>query len=60
MLGTHDCASVAACLNTRGTFVCQCPNGYFGDGKTCTGMLNSFIIRLGSSSSCQAGREVKD
>ena len=40
MLGTHDCDNVAACQNTVGSFNCQCPTGYFGDGKTCTGMLN--------------------
>ena len=40
MLGTHDCDNVAACQNTIGSFNCQCPTGYFGDGKTCTGMLN--------------------
>lgn len=46
MLGTHDCDNVAACQNTVGSFNCQCPTGYFGDGKTCTGMLNIFILRI--------------
>jgi hypothetical protein len=41
LLGTHNCASVAACQNIRGSFICQCPVGYFGDGTQCVGMLNS-------------------
>jgi hypothetical protein len=39
-LGTHDCANVAACQNTRGSYICVCPAGYFGDGRVCTGMLD--------------------
>lgn len=38
-LRTHNCARVAACINTRGSFMCQCPSGYSGDGFDCSGKL---------------------
>ncbi|MGM0577947.1 MAG: EGF domain-containing protein [Myxococcota bacterium] len=34
--GTDDCADEAACTNTIGSFECTCPDGYVGDGTTCT------------------------
>ena len=35
--GTHDCddSSRAKCINTEGSFKCECKPGYIGDGKSC-------------------------
>ena len=35
--GTHDCdkSSHAKCINTEGSFKCECIPGYIGDGKSC-------------------------
>ncbi|KAL7013836.1 hypothetical protein ACKWTF_015609 [Chironomus riparius] len=32
-LGIHDCNVNAECLNTHGSFNCQCKKGFIGDGK---------------------------
>ena len=38
-LRTHNCAKSAECLNTPGSFTCNCLDGYFGDGVAfCKGM----------------------
>ena len=37
LLGTDDCSSNAACVNTPGSFVCTCNSGYFGSGVSCLG-----------------------
>ena len=29
-----DCISSAVCVDTDGSYVCNCPAGYHGDGKT--------------------------
>ena len=31
------CDSNANCSNTRGSYICTCKAGYYGDGKTCGG-----------------------
>lgn len=36
-LGIDDCHKNAKCINTWGSYKCQCESGYSGDGKTCTG-----------------------
>lgn len=39
-MGTHNCNDAATCLNTRGSFVCRCKDGFTGDGEICTGMID--------------------
>ena len=34
-MGLHRCQDDAFCLNTLGSYRCECINGYFGDGKNC-------------------------
>ena len=36
-LNTDDCGEKGYCVNTRGTYGCQCNPGYEGNGKTCGG-----------------------
>ncbi|XP_065193564.1 uncharacterized protein LOC135824790 [Sycon ciliatum] len=33
----NNCAdpAIAVCLNTHGSFACECANGYYGDGRIC-------------------------
>ena len=43
----HNCFSVGYCINTAGSFICNCPKGYSkqSDGYTCTGStFFSFIV----------------
>ena len=35
-MGTDNCASDAACVDTDGSFTCTCNSGFEGDGTTCT------------------------
>ncbi len=37
-LGTYSCHSNADCINTVGSYSCQCRSGYVGNGKSCAGM----------------------
>ena len=34
---THDCDVNADCVNTVGSYSCNCRAGYTGDGQTCNG-----------------------
>ena len=37
LLGTDDCnIDTTTCINTIGSFRCQCKEGFVGDGITCT------------------------
>ncbi|KAM4599771.1 EGF-containing fibulin-like extracellular matrix protein 1 isoform 1-T1 [Fundulus diaphanus] len=33
--GTHSCGPGHTCYNTRGSFTCQCPLGYYENGDSC-------------------------
>ena len=37
----HKCHEEAACNNTHGSYLCTCTPGFIGDGKNCTGTINS-------------------
>lgn len=44
---TNPCSQYASCLNTNGSYVCTCINGYTGDGNNCTGKMKFiFLISL--------------
>ena len=34
---THECSENAVCINTFGSYVCRCKDGYRGNGRTCYG-----------------------
>lgn len=34
-----DCSEHATCMNVIGSFMCNCLNGFAGNGTVCTGML---------------------
>ena len=34
--GQHGCNENANCMNTLGSYVCQCFNSFIGDGHQCT------------------------
>jgi len=33
----NDCSEMAICNNTKGSYTCECPPGYSGDGRQCRG-----------------------
>ena len=37
LLGTDLCSIYATCVNTPGSYSCQCADGYRGNGRQCTG-----------------------
>ena len=39
-LNTHNCSNNADCLNTNGSFVCNCSSGFSGNGVICEGIQN--------------------
>lgn len=41
--GANTCDENAECINTVGSFVCQCLTGFSGDGTTCGGMSLSSL-----------------
>ena len=41
--GTHNCQY--RCINTQGSFRCDCPIGYIKSGVTCVGELTNQTIR---------------
>ena len=40
---SHSCDLNAVCGNTLGSYTCACKPGYSGNGRTCSGKLNSVI-----------------
>ena len=44
--GQYSCNALASCVNTIGSYYCECPAGYQGRGKVvCTGMSSSTELR---------------
>ena len=43
---TSDCHAHAICMNTVGSYVCTCMEGYTGDGKDCTGNIIYIIAKF--------------
>lgn len=41
---THSCSIDAECINRGTGYDCQCNDGYYGDGFSCVGECNLFII----------------
>ena len=41
MASTNDCSANAECVNTVGSFGCNCKPGFTGDGKNCIGIIRS-------------------
>ena len=39
----HDCDTNATCINSVGSYSCQCNAGFQGDGRSCIGWLVSSI-----------------
>ena len=39
---TNDCHRLYAdCINQVGGYMCQCKEGFYGDGLSCSGMFSS-------------------
>ena len=45
-LNTHNCSINAECFNTNGSFVCNCSDGFSGNGVICKGMQTTFPLGL--------------
>ena len=41
-----NCAVNAKCINTEGSFYCECNNGYVGNGSTCEGIAHDVSTSL--------------
>lgn len=39
--GPNSCHKNSKCINTPGSYVCRCIQGFFGDGHTCKGIFFS-------------------
>ena len=39
----HNCHGAADCVNTPGSFECQCQSGYQGNGISCAGNYNVIV-----------------
>ena len=45
----NSCHEYAYCTNIDGSYICNCFEGFFGDGKKCQGMLLLFCCTRSSS-----------
>jgi len=43
-LNTHNCHPQATCTNTPGNFICNCIEGFEGDGFSCEGIFTFFFL----------------
>ena len=43
---THNCATTATCVDTEGSFECQCKAGFSGNGVTCDGKENCCLMKF--------------
>ena len=43
---TDDCDDNAICINTDGSFTCECESGYTGNGRICEGKLSCIEISV--------------
>lgn len=43
---SNDCNSNAMCINTEGSYQCQCNDGYTGDGTQCEGTLIMYVHKV--------------
>ena len=43
---SHDCHSNATCVNTDGSFECECNSMFSGDGRNCTSKLGHVLFVL--------------
>ena len=46
-VNTHNCSNNAECFNTNGSFVCNCSDGFSGNGIICEGMQTILLYSLG-------------
>ena len=44
--GNHACHVNASCMNTNGSYLCECKPGFNGNGQNCKGEFNLFAIYL--------------
>ena len=40
----NDCDMNASCMDTFGSYMCSCNDGYFGNGFNCSGELLSVAL----------------
>lgn len=38
------CGINATCLNSEGSYLCSCKEGFAGDGKACKGKANNLLV----------------
>ena len=41
-----NCSTNAICINSIGSYICQCQSGYTGSGVTCNGTKISYFLTL--------------
>ena len=44
-----ECSANAVCHNLQGSYSCSCKEGYYGDGKNCTGYIFFIFIAMATS-----------